>query len=92
MTRPATFTLTEKNDTNAFAAGSLDLKIDDITGGTTTNVYTGDFGSVSSKSLGTFAPGAAHTYRFTVTLDSTAGNADQGKSATADYEWTAVQS
>lgn len=88
------FKLAETNDTNGFNAGSLNLKIEDVSGATPSTVYNGDLGSVSASgiSLGSFAAGEAHTYRFTVTLVSSAPNSDQGKSATADYEWTAVQS
>ena len=57
-----------------------------------TGEYPPDLGGVSDIDLGSFAAGEARTYKFTVTLDQAAGNADQGKSATADYEWTAVQS
>jgi hypothetical protein len=85
------FELAETNDSNGFAAGSLDLKIEDVTGAAK-DVYVGDLGSMADVDLGSFAAGEARTYKFTVTLDSSAGNADQGKNATADYEWTAVQS
>jgi spore coat-associated protein N len=85
------FTLTETNDSNGFGAGSLDLEIEDVTG-TPSEVYSGDLGGVPSTDLGRFAAGEARTYKFTVTLDASAGNSDQGKSATADYEWTAVAS
>ena len=87
------FKLAETNDTNGFAAGSLDLKIEDVTNvSSPTQVYLGDLGAVPATDLGTFAASEARTYKFTVTLDSTAGNVDQGKAATADYEWTEVQS
>jgi hypothetical protein len=87
------FKLSETNDSNAFNAGSLHLKVDDVTGGAATKVYEGDLGSVSAAglALGDYAPDEAHTYRFTVTLDQSAPNSDQGKSASADYEWDAVQ-
>jgi spore coat-associated protein N len=85
------FELAEENASNGFAAGSLDLKIEDVTSGTS-QLYSGDLGQVSDIDLGEFAAGEARTYKFTVTFDQSAGNADQGKSATADYEWTAVQS
>lgn len=40
--------------------------------------------------LGTFAAGAKHRYRFTVALDGTAGNAYQGDSATAAFDFNAA--
>lgn len=84
------FSLSETNITNGFTAGVLSAKIDDVTTGT--NVYTGDFDKVGTIALGSFAPNEAHTYRVTVTLASSAGNADQGKSATADLEFNEIQS
>ena len=86
-----TFKLTENNATNGFAAGNLKLKIEDTTSGTT--VYTGDLGALAAGGidLGTYAPGAARTYKFTITLDPNTPNTDQNKNATADYTWTAVQ-
>lgn len=85
------FTLTESNDTNAFTNGSLTVKVEDVTA-TPATVYEGDLGGLDAKTLGSFAVGEARNYRFTVTLATSAPNADQGKSATADYEWTAAPS
>ena len=86
------FTLSEKNAASGFGAGSLDLRIVDTTAGDKV-VFDGEVGKLTAGgiALGTFQPEEAHTYRFTVTLDQTAPNADQGKSATADYQWDAVQ-
>jgi hypothetical protein len=85
-TLAGTFTLSEVNDSNAFRAGVLDLVIDQVSGGVTTNVYTGDLGGVGSVDLGSFAPNEARTYKYSVTLDAAASNnTDQGKTATADY-------
>lgn len=86
------FKLSEVNDSTTFGAGMLDLVIDDVTvPATPKNVFTGDFGSAGEKALGTFAADEARTYRFTVTFDANAGNAEFQKSATADYQWDAVQ-
>lgn len=87
-----TFSLAELNASNGFAAGSLSLKIEDVTSATPTTVYAGEFQSAGTKALGTFAPGEARTYKLTVTLASAAGNGDQGKSATAGFQFTATQS
>jgi hypothetical protein len=40
--------------------------------------------------LGTFAAGDKHRYRFTVALDSSAGNPYQGDSATAQFDFNAA--
>jgi hypothetical protein len=88
------FKLSEKNAANAFGAGSLKLKVEDVTTSTPSQVYSGDLGGVAGAgiALGSFAAGEAHTYRFTVTLDQNAPNADQNKSASADYQWDSTQS
>jgi hypothetical protein len=86
---PASFSLTE-TATNGFVTPSnLQLTVKD---GTTT-VYSGTFGGLGTKALGTttWAAGESHTYSFSVTLAGTASNDEQGKSATATYSWDSVQ-
>jgi spore coat-associated protein N len=89
---PAAFSLTETSSSNAFSADLLTLRITNTTTGTT--VYDGTFGGLvdgAQNELGTYAAGDANTYQFTVTLDAAAGNSEQGKSATATYQWDSVQ-
>ena len=45
---------------------------------------------MGTTSLGSFAGGAKHTYKFSVALDSTAGNVYQGDNATADFDFNAA--
>jgi spore coat-associated protein N len=87
-----TFKLSESNASNAFGTGNMTLKIDDVTGQKSVNVYSGDIGKVSAEGigLGSYAAGEARTYRFTATFSKEAPNSDQGKVAKADYEWDAV--
>jgi spore coat-associated protein N len=87
-----TFKLSESNASNAFGAGDMTLKIDDVTGEKTVSVYSGDLGKVPAGGigLGSYAAGEAHTYRFTATFAKESPNSDQGKVAKADYEWDAV--
>jgi uncharacterized cupredoxin-like copper-binding protein len=90
-TLPGDFVLTESGVQNPFTAGALSVKVDDITNpAAPSNVYTGDMGGLAKKSLGAFAVNEARTYRFSVTLNKDAGNADQAKTATANYEWDAT--
>jgi spore coat-associated protein N len=85
-TLAGTFKLSEVNDSNAFRAGVLDLVVDEVSGGVTRNVYTGDLGGLGSVALGSFAPDESRTYKYSVTVDAVASNNDdQGKAATADY-------
>ena len=87
-----TFKLAEANASNGFGAGDMTLKIDDVTGAKTVNVYSGDIGKVAAGGidLGSYAAAEARTYRFTATFSKEAPNSDQGKAARADYEWDAV--
>jgi hypothetical protein len=90
-TLPGDFVLSETGATNGFTAGSLTVAVQDVTVPTAPkDIYSGDLGGLAKKNLGSFAVGEAHTYRFTVTLARTAPDGDQGKSATADYEWDAT--
>ena len=84
-----TFKVTESNVTNGFTNNNLQLKIDDLTGGS--QVYAGPLGGAGAITLESYDPGEAHTYRYTVTFKDTADNNDQGKNASADYTWTAIQ-
>jgi spore coat-associated protein N len=91
---PAKYTLTEKNLTNTFAQPDLlDITITDITNSSApTAVKTkADFGTVGTIALGEFKAGEARTYQFSVTLDISADNDNQGKSAGAAYTWDAIQ-
>jgi spore coat-associated protein N len=92
-TLPAAFGLTEVLSTNNFTVPSLlKLKITNSTTGAV--VYNDTFGGLvdgAKTELGTVTAGTANTYVFSVTLDSSATNAEQGKSATATYKWDSVQ-
>jgi spore coat-associated protein N len=55
------------------------------------NVYSGTIGAMTgSSALGTYAAGEKHRYQFAVTFDSSAGNAYQGDSSTATFQWNAT--
>ena len=86
---PSAFSLSELDATNGFVDdANLQLTVTDNAGA---QVFSGTFGTLGSKTLGTFAAGEARTYTFSVKLAATAGNAEQGKTATATYQWDAVQ-
>jgi hypothetical protein len=53
-------------------------------------IYTGTLADVATSSLGNYAAGAEHRYRFEVGLDGTAGNAYQGDSATVEFDFNAA--
>ncbi|MDX6665025.1 MAG: hypothetical protein QOG68_1231 [Solirubrobacteraceae bacterium] len=100
----AAFTLTSANivDTPASPAFSAkaDLKLEDLgdpacvsSCPAVVTVYNGKLGSLTSAALGTWAVGAKHRFRFTVTLaDGGLGAEDayQGGRTTVNYTWTAA--
>ena len=89
---PATFSLTEVSSANGFSADNLKLTITNTT--TNAEVYSGTFGGLQDgvkNDLGIVQPKVKNDYRFQVVLAQTAGNADQGKTASAVYTWDSVQ-
>lgn len=88
---PAAFSLTEKASSNTF---SKDMLLLEITDGSATPVYSGEFGGLADgtkNTLGNFAPDAAKTYTFKVTLVGGATNTEQTKTASATYQWDSIQ-
>lgn len=54
--------------------------------------YTGTLAAMTgASSLGTYAANEKRRYEFAVTFDSSAGNAYQGDSSTATFQWDAAQ-
>ncbi|HEX2577628.1 MAG TPA: TasA family protein [Aquihabitans sp.] len=89
-TLPSVFSLAETGASNGFVTPA-NLKMTVTNTATGAEVFTGTFGTLGTKNLGTFAAGEARTYRFSVVLDINATNAEQGKTATATYEWNGAQ-
>lgn len=85
----STFTLKEAA-TNGFST-KANLKLVVTQQGVTAPIFSGTFGELGSANLGTFAPGEARTFTFSTNLAQSAGNEEQGKTATATYTWDAVQ-
>ena len=86
----STLSLQETAETNTFVAGDLQLV---ISKGATV-LYTGNFGGLANTTLldlGALNVDASTTVTFTVSMPSTAGNANQGKSASATYQWVTTQ-
>src|SRR2546423_5050616 len=81
-------------------SGRLALLVQDITAAAPATVYSGAFGAMPSRTLGSFAANEARTYRFTVTLpnggpapsDTTGDNVYQGASSSLQFDWTATGS
>jgi spore coat-associated protein N len=47
-------------------------------------------GMTGSQALGTYAAGEKHRYKFSVALDSSAGNAYQGDNSSVEFDWNAA--
>lgn len=89
---PAKFTLAETASANGFAGSNLTLTIKNVT--TNKVVFDGTFGALvdnEKQDLGAVAAGAANQYAFTVKLAQDADNTQQGKTASASYQWASTQ-
>jgi spore coat-associated protein N len=58
----------------------------------TTSVYSGKVNALTNASLGSFAGGIKHRYKFTATLPSSTDDTFQGRTAQVDFTWSATQS
>jgi hypothetical protein len=88
----STLTLQETADSNTFVTGDLELKI--TQSGVTTPLFEGNFGALDNSakvSLGELPVGATTTVTFVVSMPESAGNANQGKSASASYAYVTTQ-
>ena len=72
-------------------SGQLDLSVEDVTSHSSpSTVYSGKLAGLSSVDLGAIAQGAAHRYRFTVSLPSTVDDTFQGATSAVTFLWTAT--
>jgi spore coat-associated protein N len=77
---------------------AVQLDVQDITGGNLIPVFAGKLASLQTRTLGSIAPGQAHTYRFTASLPDggtppspTGGdNAYAGSALSVRYSWKAT--
>jgi spore coat-associated protein N len=96
------FALKTANATGSSALlGQIDLTVLDCGAWTTsapscstgtTTVYSGKVSSLTNSSLGNYAGGIKHRYKFTATLPSSTDNTFQGLTAGVDFTWSATQS
>jgi hypothetical protein len=83
-----TVTLKASGLTGTALAAVIDLKVDDITSGTTQK-WSGKLGSFTSVALGSFAASASRSYRFTLSWPSASDAASlQGTSTSLTFEWS----
>jgi hypothetical protein len=86
------FTLTASNLVDTPATPPFSQVLNLVVSDGTAEVYNGRLGAIATVDLGTWAAEAKHTYTFTVTFDSTAGNQYQNAKTTLDFTWDATQS
>jgi hypothetical protein len=86
-------------DSTPSLLGQLDLRVEDcgVYSGSTapscgsgTVVHNGKISALSSVSLGSYAAGAKHRYKFDVTLPQSTGNTFQNKTASVSFDWDAA--
>jgi hypothetical protein len=96
-TLTGTFTLSGALEagSDATVADQLRLVIYKDVDNSGTPVYDGAFSAFGSSGVGTFAPGASHTFYFHATLNSRGSdvldNAMQGKTASQAFTWSGTQ-
>lgn len=81
-------TLKASGLTGTALAAVIDLKIEDVTSGTSQK-WSGKLGSFTSLSLGIFAAESSRSYRFTLSWPSASNSASlQGASTSLTFEWS----
>lgn len=89
-TLPSTLTIAETADTSTFVDGDLKLT---LTQGATV-LYDGTFGGLvngQTIALGALPVGSSTTVTFTVKLVETTNNTNEGKNASASFQWVSTQ-
>ncbi len=92
-TLDSTLTLQETADSSTFVPGDLQLTI--TQSGVTRPLFAGNFGALDNSTkldLGALNVKGSTTLTFEVTMPLAAGNANQGKSASASYAYVTTQS
>ena len=75
--------------TGTALAAAIDLKVEDVTGGGSTQKWSGKLGSFGSVDLGSFAAASTREYRFTLSWPAAANEASlQGASTSLTFQWT----
>jgi hypothetical protein len=93
-TLPANLKLTESGAVNGFSQPAMvSITVTDVTDAAAPVVVVSKrtYGTVGVVDLGQWAAGEARTYVFSVTLDVTADNTNQGDMADAGYTWDSTQ-
>lgn len=88
-TAPGTVSLRATGLTGTALAAAIDLEVEDVTGGGSTQKWSGKLGSFGSVDLGSFAAATSRTYRFTLSWPSSANDASlQGAATALTFRWS----
>jgi len=75
--------------TGTALAAAIDLKVEDTTGGGSTQKWSGKLGSFANVGLGAFAAGSTRTYRITLSWPAALNEASlQGGSTSLTFQWS----
>jgi hypothetical protein len=87
---PGSVTLKATALSGAALAATIDLRIDDVTGGGSAEKWSGKLSALGALSLGTLAAGATRDYRFTLSWPAASSEASlQGASTSLTFQWSA---
>jgi hypothetical protein len=95
---PFSLALSHLTDTpgpgGGFFSRQLALAVDDVSSPSApVTIYHGPLNSLNPTSLGDFAPGASHTYRFAVTWTPSGSDSTMyGSSMSVEFDWSASDS
>ncbi len=85
---PGVVVLEASGLTGTALAAVLDLEVDDISGGSAVEKWSGKLGSFSSVALGAFAAGVERDYRLTLSWPAAANDASlQGATTSLSFRW-----
>jgi len=88
-TAAGTVTLRATGLTGTVLAAAIDLKVEDTTGGGSTQKWSGKLGSFASVGLGSFAAESTRTYRITLSWPAVLNEASlQGASTSLAFQWS----
>ena len=75
--------------TGSALAAAIEFKLEEVTGGGSTQRWSGKLGSFGSVDLGSFGPATSRDFRFTLSWPSAADEASlQGASTSLTFQWS----
>ncbi len=84
-----TVTLKASGLSGAALAAVIDLKIEDVSGGGSTQKWSGKLASLATLNLGSFTANETHSYKFTLSWPSASNEASlQGASTSLSFQWS----